>query len=90
MANPLDGFTVVPDDLWFVGENLNRPASILAEPDGGLWVSDGRGGGTLAPVFSSLTFAGPDRRTVLIGSHRGTRLPALRSPVAGLPLGHWS
>jgi gluconolactonase len=46
-------------------------------------------GGTLAPWFASVTFGGPDLRTVYIGSLRGTRLPHFRSPVAGLPMVHW-
>jgi len=44
MSNPLDGFTVTKDDLWFVGEGLQRPECILAEPDGSLWSADARGG----------------------------------------------
>lgn len=46
-------------------------------------------GGTIAPWFASLTFGGPDLKTVYIGSLRGTRIPAFRSPVAGLPMAHW-
>lgn len=46
-------------------------------------------GGTIAPWFSSVTFGGADLRTVYIGSLRGTRIPAFRSPVAGLPMAHW-
>ncbi len=46
--------------------------------------------GTLAPWMASLTFGGPDLRTVLLGSLRGTTLPSFRSPVAGLPLVHWN
>lgn len=46
-------------------------------------------GGKLAPWFASLTFGGADLRTVYIGSLRGTRIPAFRSPVAGLPMVHW-
>lgn len=46
-------------------------------------------GGKIAPWFASLTFGGPDLRTVYIGSLRGTRIPAFRSPVAGLPMVHW-
>ena len=46
-------------------------------------------GGTIAPWFASVTFGGPDLRTVYIGSLRGTRIPAFRSPVAGLPMAHW-
>jgi gluconolactonase len=46
-------------------------------------------GGTIAPWFASVTFGGPDLRTVHIGSLRGTRIPYFRSPVAGLPMVHW-
>ncbi len=45
--------------------------------------------GTLAPWMASLTFGGPDLRTVYLGSLRGTTIPYFRSPVAGLPLIHW-
>jgi len=46
--------------------------------------------GTLAPWMASLTFGGPDLRTVYLGSLRGSTLPSFRSPVAGLPLVHWN
>ncbi|WP_186417176.1 SMP-30/gluconolactonase/LRE family protein [Bosea sp. CS1GBMeth4] len=46
-------------------------------------------GGTIAPWFASITFGGPDLRTVHIGSLRGSRIPCFRSPVAGLPMAHW-
>ena len=45
--------------------------------------------GTLAPWMASLTFGGPDLKTVYLGSLRGTRIPYFRSPVAGLPLIYW-
>lgn len=45
--------------------------------------------GTLAPMMASITFGGPDLRTVYLGSLAGTTLPSFRSPVAGLPLTHW-
>jgi sugar lactone lactonase YvrE len=45
--------------------------------------------GTLAPWMASLTFGGPDLRTVYLGSLMGTTIPCFRSPVAGLPLIHW-
>jgi sugar lactone lactonase YvrE len=45
--------------------------------------------GTLAPWMASLTFGGPDLRTVYLGSLMGTTIPYFRSPVAGLPLIHW-
>ncbi|WP_338615760.1 SMP-30/gluconolactonase/LRE family protein [Pigmentiphaga sp. CHJ604] len=46
-------------------------------------------GGKIAPWFASLTFGGPDLRTVYIGSLRGERIPYFRAPVAGLPMAHW-
>jgi gluconolactonase len=46
-------------------------------------------GGTIAPWFASVTFGGPDLKTVYIGSLRATRIPHFRSPVAGLPMVHW-
>ena len=46
--------------------------------------------GQLAPWMASVTFGGPDLRTVYIGSLMGNRLPRFRSPVAGLPMVHWS
>lgn len=46
----------------------------------------GRG---IAPWMASVTFGGPDLRTVYIGSLKGKRIPFFRSPVAGLPMVHW-
>lgn len=46
-------------------------------------------GGSIAPWMASVTFGGPDLRTVYVGSLRGTRIPYFRSPVAGLPMVHW-
>lgn len=46
-------------------------------------------GGEIAPWFASVTFGGPDLKTLYIGSLRGTRIPFFRSPVAGLPMVHW-
>lgn len=47
-------------------------------------------GGTIAPWMASVTFGGPDLKTVYIGSLRGTSIPYFTSPVAGLPMVHWS
>jgi gluconolactonase len=46
-------------------------------------------GGTIAPWMASVTFGGPDLRTVYVGSLRGTTIPYFQSPVAGLPMVHW-
>ena len=48
-----------------------------------------RSGGTLCPWLASVTFGGPDLRTVYLGGLRSTRIPAFESPVAGLPMVHW-
>jgi hypothetical protein len=46
-------------------------------------------GGTLAPWLTSVTFGGPDLRTVYLGSLKHTALPSFTAPVAGLPMAHW-
>lgn len=46
-------------------------------------------GGKIAPWLASVTFGGPDLRTVYLGSLRGNTLPCFASPVAGLPMVHW-
>ena len=45
--------------------------------------------GSLAPWMASITFGGPDLKTVYLGSLLGTRIPSFSSPVAGQPLIHW-
>ncbi len=45
--------------------------------------------GTLAPWMASVTFGGPDLKTVYLGSLMGSTIPSFRSPVAGLPMVHW-
>ncbi|CAH0157093.1 SMP-30/gluconolactonase/LRE family protein [Pseudomonas brassicacearum] len=46
-------------------------------------------GGTIAPWMASITFGGPDLKTVYVGSLKGTTIPTFTSPVAGLPMVHW-
>jgi len=46
--------------------------------------------GKLAPWMASVTFGGPDLKTVYLGSLRGNRIPWFRSPVAGQPLIYWN
>ena len=43
----------------------------------------------VAPWMASVTFGGPDLRTVYIGSLKGNRIPYFRAPVPGLPMIHW-
>jgi gluconolactonase len=47
----------------------------------------GRG---LAPWMASVTFGGPDLRTIYIGSLKGSRIPCFQAPVPGLPMVHWN
>ncbi|MDR3700424.1 MAG: SMP-30/gluconolactonase/LRE family protein [Candidatus Sulfopaludibacter sp.] len=54
--------------------------------DGTLFAT-GRG---IAPWMASVTFGGPDLRTVYIGSLKGNRIPYFYSPVPGLPMVHWN
>ncbi|MQB45909.1 SMP-30/gluconolactonase/LRE family protein [Rhizobium sp. ICMP 5592] len=42
--NPLNGWHVDRSSICYIGEGLERPECILAEPDGTLWSADGRGG----------------------------------------------
>ena len=43
-ANPIDGFTIDRNAITYIGQDLQRPECILAEPDGSLWSADARGG----------------------------------------------
>ena len=45
--------------------------------------------GKTLQLVTSVTFDGPELRTVYVGSLGMNRLPTFRSPVAGLPMRHW-
>lgn len=45
--------------------------------------------GQTLQLLTSITFGGPDLRTVYVGSLGMNRLPTFQSPVAGLPMYHW-
>lgn len=45
--------------------------------------------GKTLQMVTSVTFGGPDLRTVYLGSLGMQSLPTFRSPVAGLPMRHW-
>lgn len=42
--NPLKGWTVQPENIHFLGQDLQRPECILTETDGSIWSADARGG----------------------------------------------
>jgi sugar lactone lactonase YvrE len=43
-TNPIDGFSIDRNAITYIGQDLQRPECILAEPDGSLWSADARGG----------------------------------------------
>lgn len=47
-------------------------------------------GGPICPWLASVTFGGPDLRTVYLGGLRANRIPVFTAPVAGLPMVHWN
>ena len=44
VRNPVLDFEIDKTSIRYVGEGLQRPECILAEPDGTLWAADARGG----------------------------------------------
>ncbi|PKN67249.1 MAG: gluconolactonase [Deltaproteobacteria bacterium HGW-Deltaproteobacteria-12] len=87
-------FAITPDgDFHIVLDDTNETPALALEQS---FAEDSvtpdlmlAAGGTIAPWFASVTFGGPDLKTVYVGSLRGTRIPYFRSPVAGLPMVHW-
>lgn len=55
---PIKEFRLDLSDLTYTGHDLVRPESILAQPDGTLWTSDGRGGITRINPDGSQQFYG--------------------------------
>src|SRR6266540_4347302 len=51
-------FTLDLDDLEWTGNDLVRPESVVAEPDGTLWASDARGGATRIDPGGGQSFLG--------------------------------
>jgi sugar lactone lactonase YvrE len=49
-SNPILDFGIDKSSIRYVGDGLQRPECILAEPDGTLWVADARGG--VAQIFN--------------------------------------
>ncbi|MBD0311158.1 MAG: hypothetical protein ICV80_24625, partial [Microcoleus sp. T1-bin1] len=44
IVNPLQGWQVGPDEINYLGKDLQRPECILTEKDGTVWSADARGG----------------------------------------------
>lgn len=77
--------------IWEDGDHAVEEAARNSPQDSGASTTLGaKPGDGLAPRMASITFGGPDLRTVYVGSLGGTSLPTFRSPVPGAPLPHWS
>lgn len=56
---PIEEFQLDLTQLTYTGEDLTRPESVLTQPDGTLWASDGRGGVTrIGPDGAQQFFGG--------------------------------
>ena len=55
---PIKEFRLELGDLTYTGHDLVRPESVLAQPNGTLWTSDGRGGVTRINSDGSQQFTG--------------------------------
>jgi sugar lactone lactonase YvrE len=77
----------VAGGLWVTEVTRNGIYRILPDGDCHCLFEDPAGEVLLFPA--SVTFAGADLCTVLVGSIRATRLATFRSPVPGARLAHW-
>ena len=75
-------------NLWVTEISRNQLYMIAPDGTGHLVFEDPDG--CILDHPSSLTFAGPDLRTVYVGGLNMTRLAVFRAPVPGLPLAHWT
>jgi len=85
---------ITPDgDVYTILSDVNEAAIDNAEAkmeDGTLTPMDMFAcAGAHLQLPASITFGGPDLRTVYLGSLGMNRLPTFRSPVPGLPMRHW-
>jgi sugar lactone lactonase YvrE len=87
-------FVITPDGDMHVVLDEGDPARVSAleraflanEVTEDVLFATGRG---IAPWMASVTFGGPDLKTLYIGSLKGTRIPYVTAPVPGLPMVHW-
>ncbi|QHE83596.1 SMP-30/gluconolactonase/LRE family protein [Hydrogenophaga sp. BPS33] len=92
MVDQLIALTPQGDKRLLLDDSNGEPARALVQrmQDGTASAEDmQRAHGSIAPWMASITFGGPDLRTVYLGSLLGTRIPYFQSPVAGLPMVHW-
>ena len=92
MVDQLIALTPQGDKLLLLDDGEPEASrNLLSRMDAGTVTAEdmGRARGTLAPWMASVTFGGPDLRTVYLGSLLGSTIPYFRSPVPGLPMVHW-
>jgi hypothetical protein len=92
MVDQLIALTPQGDKRLLLDDGNGEPARTLVQrmQDGSATAEDmQRAHGSIAPWMASVTFGGPDLRTVYLGSLLGKRIPYFQSPVAGLPMVHW-
>jgi sugar lactone lactonase YvrE len=85
----VDGLTFDADGNLWVTE-ITRNSLYVIAPDGTARCVFEDPAAATVNFPASLAFAGPDLKTVYIGSTRMKRLGSFRSPVAGAPLAHWN
>lgn len=83
-ANPIDGFEVDPASITYVGEGLQRPECILAEPDGSLWTADARGGVVHLRPDGSQRLIVPEAEAGEAGGSRASAQDAVERLTQGL------
>ena len=76
-VGPIKEFQLDLSELTYTGHDLIRPESVIAKPNGTLWVSDGRGGVTRIDPDSQQTFLGG-----LGGEPNGLMMARLSSPTS--------
>lgn len=75
-------------NLWVTDIVGNR--IFVIDPDGASTTVLEDPEGKIVDHPSSITFAGDDLKTVLVGSLTMSRLASFRSPIAGRPMQHWN
>lgn len=75
-------------NLWVTDIIGNR--LFVLDPQGGCTTVLEDPEGKIVDHPSSITFAGDDLKTVLVGSLTMSRLASFRSPIAGRPMQHWN
>ena len=86
MVDQLIALTPQGDKLLLLDDGDKEASRILLERIANRQVTSedmSRARGMIAPWMASVTFGGPDLRTVYIGSLLGSTIPCFQSPVAG-------